>query len=215
MARWSSSPGWSSSPSWPSRSSPSRRPPTVDRIRSVDELHDRAGRRLDRTWRCQRRQRHRCPHAPAPKRSAPARRWPSGSSRRRSASWPTAPTPSSVRTSPRGCGRDPGFFIDSSGIAVTNNHVVTGASTLDVYVNGSDKPVNARVLGVSECADLAVIKVDGAGFTALPLQRRSNRSAPTSGPRASRSVIRSSPGTTATSRRPMPAATPTGRRSRT
>jgi serine protease Do len=63
-----------------------------------------------------------------------------------------------------------GFFIDASGIAVTNNHVVTGASTLDVYVDGAAKPVNARVLGVSECADLAVIKVDGANFTALPLQ---------------------------------------------
>ena len=63
-----------------------------------------------------------------------------------------------------------GFLIDPSGVAVTNNHVVTGASTLDVYVDGADQPVNAKVLGVSECADLAVIKVDGANFTALPLQ---------------------------------------------
>ena len=63
-----------------------------------------------------------------------------------------------------------GFFIDPSGLAVTNNHVVTGASTLDVYVNGATEPVNARVLGVSECADLAVIKVDGSDFAALPLQ---------------------------------------------
>ena len=63
-----------------------------------------------------------------------------------------------------------GFFIDPSGLAVTNNHVVTGASTLDVYVNGATEPVNARVLGVSECADLAVIKVDGSEFTALKLQ---------------------------------------------
>ena len=63
-----------------------------------------------------------------------------------------------------------GFFIDPSGLAVTNNHVVTGASTLDVFVNGATEPVNARVLGVSECADLAVIKVDGSGFDALKLQ---------------------------------------------
>jgi len=63
-----------------------------------------------------------------------------------------------------------GFFIDPSGLAVTNNHVVTGASTLDVFVNGATEPVNARVLGVSECADLAVIKVDGSEFDALKLQ---------------------------------------------
>ena len=63
-----------------------------------------------------------------------------------------------------------GFFIDPSGLAVTNNHVVTGASTLDVYVDGANEPVNAEVLGVSECADLAVIQVDGSSFTALALQ---------------------------------------------
>ena len=78
--------------------------------------------------------------------------------------------PTSARTSPRGSWSGSGFFIDPSGLAVTNNHVVTGASTLDVYVNGAAEPVNARVLGVSECADLAVIKVDGSGFTALKLQ---------------------------------------------
>jgi serine protease Do len=63
-----------------------------------------------------------------------------------------------------------GFFIDPSGLAVTNNHVVTGASTLDVFVNGATEPRNARVLGVSECADLAVIKVDGSDFPPLQLQ---------------------------------------------
>lgn len=61
-----------------------------------------------------------------------------------------------------------GFFISPSGIAVTNNHVVTGASTLEVYVGGNtDKKYNARVLGVSECNDLAVIKVEGGPFPFL------------------------------------------------
>src|SRR5215213_1423175 len=50
-----------------------------------------------------------------------------------------------------------GFIIDPSGIAVTNNHVVTGAALLQVYVAGEEDPLNAKVLGVSECADLAVI----------------------------------------------------------
>lgn len=61
--------------------------------------------------------------------------------------------------------RGSGFFIDSSGIAVTNNHVVTGAGTLKVWVGGDQgKTYGATVLGASECLDLAVIKVDGDKF---------------------------------------------------
>lgn len=60
-----------------------------------------------------------------------------------------------------------GFIIDPAGIAVTNNHVVTGAATLNVYVGDSDDPVSARVLGVSECADLAVIDLEGEGYPFL------------------------------------------------
>ena len=60
-----------------------------------------------------------------------------------------------------------GFFISPDGIAVTNNHVVTGAAFLQVYVEGEDGPRNAKILGVSECSDLAVIDVDGDGFPYL------------------------------------------------
>ena len=60
-----------------------------------------------------------------------------------------------------------GFFIDPSGIAVTNNHVVTGAARMKVMVEGEDEPRNARVLGVAECSDLAVIDVEGEGFPFL------------------------------------------------
>ncbi len=60
-----------------------------------------------------------------------------------------------------------GFIIDPTGIAVTNQHVVTGAATIDVYVEGADEPVSARLLGSSECSDLAVIDLDGDGYTAL------------------------------------------------
>jgi serine protease Do len=60
-----------------------------------------------------------------------------------------------------------GFIIDPSGIAITNNHVVTGAALLRVYVNGEDRPRNAKILGVSECSDLAVIDIDGDGFPYL------------------------------------------------
>jgi len=65
-------------------------------------------------------------------------------------------------------GRGSGFIIDPSGIAVTNNHVVTGAALLQVWVGGdTGKVYNAKVLGVSECSDLAVIDIDGEGFPYL------------------------------------------------
>ncbi len=65
-------------------------------------------------------------------------------------------------------GRGSGFIIDPSGIAITNNHVVTGAALLKVWIGGdTDKVYNARVLGVSECSDLAVIDIEGDGFPYL------------------------------------------------
>jgi serine protease Do len=64
-------------------------------------------------------------------------------------------------------GSGSGFIIDESGLAVTNNHVVTGAALLRVWVAGEQQPRNARVLGVSECADLAVIDIEGDGFSYL------------------------------------------------
>ena len=64
-----------------------------------------------------------------------------------------------------GAGRGSGFIIDSTGIAVTNNHVVTGSALLKVWVGGVQH--NARILGVSECSDLAVIKIDGGPYPYL------------------------------------------------
>lgn len=60
-----------------------------------------------------------------------------------------------------------GFFISPSGIGVTNNHVVAGAAILKAYVNGETTPRNVRILGTSECADIAVIQVEGSDFAYL------------------------------------------------
>lgn len=64
-------------------------------------------------------------------------------------------------------GRGSGFIIDPSGLAVTNNHVVTGAALLQVWVGGESQPRNARILGVSECSDLALIDIDGDNYPYL------------------------------------------------
>jgi serine protease Do len=67
-----------------------------------------------------------------------------------------------------GIGSGSGFIVDPSGIAVTNNHVVTGAALIKVYfADNKDKAFNAKVLGVSECSDLAVIKIEGGPFPYL------------------------------------------------
>ncbi len=60
-----------------------------------------------------------------------------------------------------GSGRGSGFIISEDGLAVTNNHVVTGAATLEVFIGGdTTESYNATVLGVSECNDLAVIDIN-------------------------------------------------------
>ncbi len=65
-------------------------------------------------------------------------------------------------------GRGSGFFISPDGLAITNNHVVTGAALLRIWVGGDQtKEYDARVVAVSECSDLAVIQVDGSNFPYL------------------------------------------------
>lgn len=64
-------------------------------------------------------------------------------------------------------GTGSGFVIRPDGIAVTNNHVVAGAGLIQVFVAGEDEPRNAKVLGVSECSDLAVIDIGGDDLPAI------------------------------------------------
>jgi S1-C subfamily serine protease len=67
-----------------------------------------------------------------------------------------------------GASRGSGFIIDPSGIAVTNNHVVTGGALVKVWIGGdTSKTYNAKILGVSECSDLAIIDIEGEGFPFL------------------------------------------------
>ena len=60
-----------------------------------------------------------------------------------------------------------GFIIDPSGLAMTNNHVVIGAQSLQAYVGGEVIPRNVKVIARDKCADVALIKISGKGFPFL------------------------------------------------
>jgi serine protease Do len=57
-------------------------------------------------------------------------------------------------------GQGSGFFISADGYAVTNNHVVDGASKVEVTTDDG-KTYSAKVIGTDARTDLALIKVEG------------------------------------------------------
>jgi serine protease Do len=83
---------------------------------------------------------------------------------------PDGTTPN-MPNDPRGDQRDPqrrnfttgqgsGFFISADGYAVTNNHVVDKAETVEITTDDG-KTYNAKVVGVDQRTDIALIKVEG------------------------------------------------------
>jgi serine protease Do len=62
-----------------------------------------------------------------------------------------------------------GFIIDPSGLIITNAHVVDGAGSIQVRLNGGRR-FQGKVVGRDNRVDLALLKIEGAtGLTALPL----------------------------------------------
>jgi serine protease Do len=55
-----------------------------------------------------------------------------------------------------------GFFISADGYAVTNNHVVANAQSLEVATDDG-KTYTAKVVGTDPKTDVALIKIDGGG----------------------------------------------------
>ncbi len=68
-----------------------------------------------------------------------------------------------------------GVILDPRGYILTNEHVIDGASRIDVRLSGDPNQYVARLVGVDGETDLAVIKID-AGHP-LPVARMGNSSA--------------------------------------
>jgi serine protease Do len=75
---------------------------------------------------------------------------------------------------PRTAGEASGFFISEDGYAVTNNHVVSGAKTVEV-ITDDGKRLSANVIGTDPNTDLAVIKVEGHNFPFVKFADRDPR----------------------------------------
>jgi putative serine protease PepD len=62
-----------------------------------------------------------------------------------------------------------GFVIDTEGHLLTNNHVVEGASKIEVKLGSSEKSYPAKVVGTDPSTDVALLKVDVPGDQLHPL----------------------------------------------
>ena len=65
-------------------------------------------------------------------------------------------------------GAGSGFIITAGGLILTNNHVVTGASTLTVVLDDTRK-MSATVVATDVQHDLALIKISATGLTPVTL----------------------------------------------
>jgi len=64
----------------------------------------------------------------------------------------------------QGMAQGSGFFISEDGFLVTNAHVVDDASEVTVVMDDG-RELNAEVIGADERTDLALLKVEGNGFS--------------------------------------------------
>jgi serine protease Do len=71
-------------------------------------------------------------------------------------------------------GQGSGFFISADGFAVTNNHVVDHATNVQVTTDDG-KSYPAKVIGVDQRTDLALIKVEGGNFPYVKLSEHAPR----------------------------------------
>jgi putative serine protease PepD len=74
-----------------------------------------------------------------------------------------------VADTPEGQATGSGFVVSKDGLIVTNEHVVDGASQVQVKIGTSDQAQDAKVVGADPSRDLALLKVDGHDLPTLSL----------------------------------------------
>jgi putative serine protease PepD len=74
-----------------------------------------------------------------------------------------------VADTPEGQATGSGFVVSKDGLIVTNDHVVDGASQVQVKIGTSDKAQDATVVGADPSRDLALLKVDAGNLPTLSL----------------------------------------------
>jgi putative serine protease PepD len=74
-----------------------------------------------------------------------------------------------VADTPQGQATGSGFVVSKDGLIVTNDHVVDGASQVQVKIGTSDKAQAAQVIGADPSRDLALLKVDAGNLPTLAL----------------------------------------------
>lgn len=70
-------------------------------------------------------------------------------------------------------GSGSGVIIRPDGYIVTNNHVVSGATKVEVTLN-NNKTYEAKVIGTDEATDVALIKIEAEGLPCIPFADSDN-----------------------------------------
>src|SRR5580658_10474881 len=61
-----------------------------------------------------------------------------------------------------------GFLFDKTGVVLTNNHVVEGATSVRVKLS-DERELPGEVVGTDQTTDIAVVRIDAKGLRPLPL----------------------------------------------
>ncbi|MDE6696298.1 MAG: Do family serine endopeptidase [Muribaculaceae bacterium] len=77
------------------------------------------------------------------------------------------------KSEPVQSGLGSGVILSEDGYIVTNNHVIDGADSLEVLLN-DNSTYEARVIGTDESTDLALIKIDAKGLSAIKVGNAEN-----------------------------------------
>jgi S1-C subfamily serine protease len=80
----------------------------------------------------------------------------------------TSDIPAGSPVSATSSGAGSGFIVSSSGLILTNNHVVAGAASVTVVLDDSRR-LSATVVATDSVHDLALVKVNATGMTPVTL----------------------------------------------